>query len=148
MRVPTLVTKPFTFSDLSDDRARVEPGSSGANKARHSCRPLFKDARFSCKRLRSHSSSAAYPVINQWGWARRDHPESTNDSSSSLMSCSCDIGGQTAADMAPEVLAGTLCVDNPKRTQIHLPHSLSTTKSRERLSRFDYVWCVRWGNLV
>ena len=65
MRVPTLVTKPFTFSDLSDDRASVEPGSSGASKARHSCRPLFKDARFSCKRLRSHSNSAAYQVINQ-----------------------------------------------------------------------------------
>ena len=74
MRVPTLVTKPLTFSDLSDDRARVEPGSSGANKARHSCRPLFKDAKFSCNRLRSHSSSAAYHIINRCSSASKIRP--------------------------------------------------------------------------
>ena len=34
--VPTLVTKPFTFSDLSDDKTNVEPGSFGASNAAHS----------------------------------------------------------------------------------------------------------------
>ena len=36
MRVPILVTNPLTLSDLRDDRASVEPGSSGASKATHS----------------------------------------------------------------------------------------------------------------
>ena len=60
MRVPILVTKPLILSDLSDDRASVEPGSVGASRARHSCSPLLRDARFSCSRFRSHSSSQAY----------------------------------------------------------------------------------------
>lgn len=60
IRVPILVTKPLTLSDRNDDRASVEPGSFGASKATHSCSPFFRDARFSCSRFRSHSSSQAY----------------------------------------------------------------------------------------
>ena len=60
IRVPILVTKPLTLSDRNDDRARVEPGSVGASKATHSCKPLFRDARDSCSKPRSHSSSHAY----------------------------------------------------------------------------------------
>ena len=60
IRFPILVTNPLTLSDRNDDRASVDPGSFGANKATHSCSPLFKDAKFSCSRFRSHSSSQAY----------------------------------------------------------------------------------------
>ena len=60
IRVPTLVTKPLTHSDLNDERTSVEPGSFGASKATHSSRPLFNDARVSWNELRSHSSSRAY----------------------------------------------------------------------------------------
>lgn len=60
MRVPILVTKPLILSDLNEDRARVEPGSVGASNATHSCSPLFKDAKLSCSRFKSHSSSHAY----------------------------------------------------------------------------------------
>lgn len=60
IRVPILVTKPLIFSDLSDDRASVEPGSVGASKATHSCSPLFRDSKLSCSRFRSHFSSQAY----------------------------------------------------------------------------------------
>lgn len=60
MRVPTLVTKPLILSDLNEDRASVDPGSVGASNATHSCSPLFRDAKLSCSRFRSHSSSQAY----------------------------------------------------------------------------------------
>ena len=59
IRVPILVTKPLTLSDRKDERASVEPGSLGASKATHSCSPLLSDARPSCSRFRSHSSSQA-----------------------------------------------------------------------------------------
>jgi len=52
--------KPFTLSDLMEETTSVEPGSTGASRAMHSSRPLFKDASFSCKELSSHSSSRAY----------------------------------------------------------------------------------------
>ena len=59
IRIPTLVTKPLTLSDLTDEITSVEPGSFGASRAIHSSRPLFRDARVSCSELRSHSSSRA-----------------------------------------------------------------------------------------
>ena len=59
IRVPILVTNPLTLSDRNDDRASVEPGSLGASKSRHSCRPLLRDAKLSCSRFKSHSSSQA-----------------------------------------------------------------------------------------
>ena len=62
IRVPILVTKPLTLSERSEDRARVEPGSVGASKATHSCSPLFRDARLSCSKFSSHSSSQAYNI--------------------------------------------------------------------------------------
>ncbi len=62
IRVPILVTNPLTLSDRREDRARVEPGSVGASKATHSCSPLFRDARLSCSKLSSHSSSQAYYI--------------------------------------------------------------------------------------
>ena len=68
MRVPILVTKPLILSDLNDDRASVEPGSVGASKATHSCSPLFNDAKFSCSKFRSHSSSQAYNSSTRYGF--------------------------------------------------------------------------------
>ena len=59
IRVPTLVMKPLTLSDLGDDTTKVEPGSLGASKAMHSSRPLLKETKVSCKLMRSHSSSRA-----------------------------------------------------------------------------------------
>lgn len=55
--VPTLVTKPLTLSDLTEDRASVDPGSLGASRETHSSSPLFSEARLPCISLRSHSSS-------------------------------------------------------------------------------------------
>lgn len=60
--VPTLVTKPFTFSDRIDDNTKVEPGSFGASNAAHSWRPSLKEARESCNERSSHSSSCFYNI--------------------------------------------------------------------------------------
>jgi hypothetical protein len=57
--VPTLVTKPLTFSDRSEDSTKVEPGSLGASKTAHSCKPSFSEASESCIDCRSHSNSRA-----------------------------------------------------------------------------------------
>ena len=57
---PTLVTNPFTFSDRSDDKTNVEPGSVGASNAAHSRSPSLKDASEICKECKSHSSSLSY----------------------------------------------------------------------------------------
>ena len=51
---PTLVTKPFTLSDLRDERTSVEPGSLGASKATHSSRPSLSDAKDSWSDSSSH----------------------------------------------------------------------------------------------
>ena len=59
IRVPTLVTKPLTLSDLIEEMTSVEPGSFGARRAMHSSRPLFRDAKVSWRELRSHFSSRA-----------------------------------------------------------------------------------------
>lgn len=58
IRVPTRVTNPLTLSDREEEIARVVPGSSGASRATHSCSPLFREPRFSCKRSSSHVTSA------------------------------------------------------------------------------------------
>lgn len=100
IRVPILVTKPLTFSDRSDDRARVEPGSFGASKATHSCSPLFRDVRFSCSRFRSHWSSQAY-VKHQYSTSSKRFScfQCTSEFSSSMISCLGEIGGQIAVDI-------------------------------------------------
>ena len=99
IRVPILVTNPLTLSDRNDDRASVEPGSMGASKATHSCRPLFRDAKLSCSRFRSHSSSQAYNASIFYIFRVNCGSRSTSESSSSLISCSWEMGGHTAADM-------------------------------------------------
>ena len=100
-RVPILVTKPLTLSDRKEDRARVEPGSCGASKATHSCSPLLSDARLSCSKFRSHSSSQAYDDASVFHQLRCIifRLSGTSEFSSSLTSWSGEIGGQTAADM-------------------------------------------------
>lgn len=63
MRVPALVTKPLTHSDLWVERARVEPFSVGASSAAHSSRPSLRDCRVSWRDNKSHSSSRAWRTV-------------------------------------------------------------------------------------
>lgn len=55
--VPIRVTKPLTLSDRNDERTRVDPGSCGAKRAAHACRPSFKETSDSWSDCKSHSSS-------------------------------------------------------------------------------------------
>lgn len=43
--VPILVTNPFTLSDRTEETTRVDPGSFGASKLAHSCKPSRNEAR-------------------------------------------------------------------------------------------------------
>jgi len=61
---PTLVTKPLTCSERSDERTRVEPGSLWASSSAHSRRPSLKEAKDSWREFNSHSSSLVYKITS------------------------------------------------------------------------------------
>ena len=105
IRLPTRVTNPLTLSDRAEDTTSVDPGSWGANSAMHSSRPLFSDASVCCSEASNHSSSRACHVSDRCcGHEKGSQIYDTSVASSSFTSSAGDIGGQTAIDMALELL--------------------------------------------